>query len=85
MKYLVVAAMVAALNVGAGVQGAQADHGHGHGSMESCVWEDGSGGPRPCVWDGRHMGTGGGKSYIVRKNMSVRYITHRRAHWLAGY
>ena len=47
-----------------------------------CVLEDGSGGKLPCVWDAKHSGNGGGKSYIIRKNDKTVYISHKRAHRL---
>jgi hypothetical protein len=46
-----------------------------------CKHEDGSGQGR-CVWDGRHMGNGEGRSYKVKRDDSVKYITHRWAHHL---
>ena len=50
--------------------------------MVSCVAEDG--GPvLPCVWDGKHRGNGKGKSFVVRKNGDIDYVTPRRAHKLA--
>lgn len=36
----------------------------------------------PCVWDARHMGNGTGNSFVVRP-LSVRYVSHHRAHVLA--
>lgn len=51
----------------------------------ACKYEDGSGQAR-CVWDGRHMGNGIGKSYKVihggTDEMRVVYISHRKAHRL---
>lgn len=56
-------------------------------TIHACKYEDGSGQAR-CVWDARHMGNGEGRSLIIRKggtdDMSVRVITHKRAHRLAG-
>lgn len=52
-----------------------------------CRYEDGSGQAR-CVWDGRHMGNGQGRSYIVRRtgdrlqHEQITYVSHRRAHQL---
>ena len=49
--------------------------------MAACAAEDG--GPvLPCVWDARHRGNGAGRSFVVRRDESVRYVTHRRAHKL---
>lgn len=51
-----------------------------------CRYEDGSGGPLPCIWDGRHMGNGVGRSYIMRRSDGDDprqvFISHRRAHRL---
>lgn len=44
-----------------------------------CQNEDG---PGRCVWDGRHMGNGTGSSYVVHRDETINYITHRRAHRL---
>lgn len=53
--------------------------------IRPCVVEDGSG-VRRCVWDGRHMGNGHGRSLVIRRggtdDASYRYVTHRRAHRL---
>lgn len=35
-----------------------------------------------CVWDAKHMGNGKGKSFKVRRNGTVKYLKHRRAHRL---
>lgn len=35
-----------------------------------------------CVWDARHMGDGLGRSFKVRADGNVYYITHKRAHRL---
>lgn len=35
-----------------------------------------------CVWDARHQGNGAGRSFVT-EGEQVRYVTHRRAHWLA--
>lgn len=56
--------------------------------FSACVYEDGSGGPTPCVWDAKHQGNGVGRSYIVWSGDTVRhaadieYVSHRRAHRL---
>lgn len=42
-----------------------------------CENEDG---PGRCVWDAEHMGNGEGRSYIVRHNGTIRYVSHDRAH-----
>lgn len=51
-----------------------------------CKYEDGSGQAR-CVWDARHNGNGHGRSYVIvnggEDNAKIRFVTHRRAHWLA--
>lgn len=52
--------------------------------LAPCRYEDGSGQRAACVWDGRHMGNGNGRSYIVRKSGDVTYVTHKRAHRLLG-
>lgn len=44
-----------------------------------CQYEDG---PGRCVWDARHMGNGEGDSFVMHKDGSVNYVTHRRAHRL---
>lgn len=47
-----------------------------------CRNEDG---PGPCIWDGRHMGNGTGRSYKWFGETDDRvavYITHYRAHYL---
>ena len=33
--------------------------------LPECVYEDGSGGPTPCYWDGKTSGNGKGDSYII--------------------
>lgn len=43
-----------------------------------CKHEDSTG----CVWDARHMGNGAGKSFIARRDGTITYVTHRRAHRL---
>jgi hypothetical protein len=54
---------------------------------QACKAEDGSG-QRRCVWDGRHMGNGEGKSLIIRHggtdDMTITVIRHKRAHRLLG-
>lgn len=50
----------------------------------ACRFEDGSGQRGACVWDGRHMGNGAGRSYIVRRGGHVDYIRHARAHDMIG-
>lgn len=56
--------------------------------MYLCVYEDGSGGPLPCVWDGRHMGNGHGRSLVYftcphrPHHRCGNFVTHRRAHRL---
>lgn len=35
--------------------------------LPPCAYEDGSGGPVPCYWDGSSMGNGIGDSYIVHE------------------
>jgi hypothetical protein len=42
---------------------------------------DEAAGPR-CVWDARHMGNGGGRSFINSGDETVKYIRHARAHRL---
>ena len=58
---------------------APADAGGGR-SLKPCAYEDG---PGPCVWDARHRGNGVGKSFVVRRDGRVVYVTHRRAHRLS--
>lgn len=43
-----------------------------------CRYED----SRHCVWDAKHMGNGGGKSFIATRDGKVIYISHRLAHRL---
>jgi hypothetical protein len=50
--------------------------------MAHCHSDDGSG-PRPCVWDARHMGDGEGRSFVKRIGGRIDYVGHRRAHHLA--
>jgi hypothetical protein len=71
--------LVAALLTGAAVAGVQGTV--GADSLPACKYEDGSG-QRACVWDGRHMGNGAGRSYVIRFG-NVTYVSHRRAHHLA--
>ena len=33
--------------------------------LPDCTYEDGSGGPVPCVWDASERGNGEGRSYVV--------------------
>lgn len=35
-----------------------------------------------CVWDAKHMGNGMGQSYKVRRDGTVKHLTHRKAHRL---
>jgi len=55
-------------------------------NVQACKWEDGSG-QRHCVWDARHMGNGGGRSFIALDGGTDRavyvYISHKRAHRLS--
>lgn len=46
--------------------------------VQACEYEDSV----ACVWDARHMGNGRGKSFRVDARGNVKYITHRRAHYL---
>lgn len=46
-------------------------------TLEPCAYEDG---PGPCVWDAQHRGNGIGRSFIMRRDGRVVYVTHRRAH-----
>ena len=41
--------------------------------LPSCVEEDGSGGPRPCHWNGHIDGNGVGLSYVVHTDGTVTY------------
>lgn len=49
------------------------------GTIAGCIHEDGSGQKGRCVWIGADFGNQTGRSYIVRKNKTVRYITHANA------
>jgi len=42
--------------------------------LKSCHYEDGSGGPRPCVWFGQEDGNGHGLTYWVSRNMRAHYM-----------
>lgn len=58
----------------------------GKGDTPPCPSEDSTNTPR-CVWDGRHMGNGQGRSYILvmatdGADPAIIYIKHRRAHRL---
>lgn len=54
----------------------------------ACRWDDGSGtGHAPCVWDGRHLGNGVGRSFLAipvypfrGHDPIIRYVSHRAAH-----
>lgn len=59
--------------------------------LPSAVVEDACAfGVSRCVWDARHQGNGRGKSYILsrpagsRRDYTVRYVTHKRAHTLVA-
>ena len=49
-------------------------------NIAHCRYEDG---PPPCVWDARHMGNGDGRSFRLFADGSKKWLTHRRAHYLA--
>lgn len=76
----IVAAIVAATAV-AGIVAAPA-----HASDYGMHWQacqEGTDVPGiRCVWDARHMGNGIGHSYLIRRDGSLHYITHRKAHAL---
>lgn len=45
-----------------------------------CEFEDQA---TPCIWDAKHMGNGSGRSFkVTRHDGSVKFIPHRRAHYL---
>jgi hypothetical protein len=48
------------------------------GTRVPCEYEDSNG----CVWDGRHMGNGAGRSYVAKPDGRVIYVSHARAHYL---
>jgi hypothetical protein len=54
------------------------------GSARPCVTDEaGEGQPVvPCVWDARHRGNGKGRSFKVRADRTLVYVTHYRAHRL---
>lgn len=79
---LITAALVAGLTLATGTPADAAK------SWAPCKYEDGSGQAR-CVWDGRHMGNGEGKSLLIRNggedSATYTVVTHKRAHRLAGF
>jgi hypothetical protein len=48
------------------------------GTRVPCEYEDSV----SCVWDGRHMGNGVGRSFVVKPDGRVIYVSHARAHYL---
>lgn len=55
------------------------------GGLPPAAHEDSCGpGVSRCVWDARHRGNGHGRSFIIRRDGDIRYVTHRRAHRLVA-
>jgi hypothetical protein len=50
----------------------------GDGRLAPCKYEDSNG----CVWDAKHMGIPGGRSYIATPEGKVIYVPHYVAHAL---
>lgn len=44
------------------------------GRPAPCVYEDGSGGPLPCYWDGDTRGNRTGRSFIVHEDETITYL-----------
>jgi len=38
-----------------------------------------------CVWDAKHQGNGIGRSFRGNRNLELKYLSHERAHELAGF
>lgn len=72
-KYLAGAAIGAIMTLASGVAGAEAHA----ATWAPCQTEDQT---TRCVWDARHMGNGKGRSFKVRWNGEIQYLSHARAH-----
>lgn len=46
--------------------------------LRPCVYEDGSGGPLPCVWHGQVRGNHSGRSYWIDRSGHVHYLRDGR-------
>lgn len=94
-KVALTISLAAALVVGTNMQGGNAAQVSERqmSNLPGCVYEDGSEMlDGICVWDGRHMGNGKGRSYLVIRQQVPRpwkksvereyfvYISHRQAH-----